>query len=82
MTWKELACTCPCCDSPDIVQDLEAYITCRDCGWSEYEDTFPAVSNCDVIDMTDFDDRCEHGVWIEDDCDDCNEKLAFDMGVQ
>lgn len=83
MNTQEIIVTCPCCDSSNIVAGLHGYLSCSECNWNEYEETFPSEYNWDYVDdRTCFDDRCEHGIWIEDDCDDCNEKLAFDMGVQ
>lgn len=83
MNNTEIIVTCPHCDSPNLDTDLDGYLSCVDCNWSEYEETFPVEGDSDYVrDMTDFDDRCEHGIPIDDDCDDCNEALAFEVGVQ
>lgn len=72
-TNQELATTCPECNSPNIVQNLEAYILCLDCNWNEYEETFPIHEDKSLLsEITDFDDKCEHGVWIKNNCEECN----------
>ena len=75
MVDSEIIVTCPHCGSPNIDTDLDGYLSCMDCYWSEEEEEIF------IQGMTDFYDHCEHGIPIDDDCDDCNEALAFQMGV-
>lgn len=68
----EIIVTCPHCDSPNLDTDIGGYLSCMDCYWSEEEEEEEYF----IRGMTDFYDHCEHGIPIDDDCDDCNKALT------
>ena len=45
----EIIVTCPHCDSPKLDTDLDGYLSCVDCYWSEVEETFSTEEEDDFI---------------------------------
>ncbi|NJO61327.1 MAG: hypothetical protein HC836_24660 [Richelia sp. RM2_1_2] len=76
---------CPDCGAEPLTFDEVGFEICTRCWWTE-RDLFTDEEVEDMetlawqVDMSEFHDRCEHGISIHDDCDDCNEKLVMGEG--